>query len=55
MATQKNKTTAASVKVEVMTPYKDLQRNQVMELGDTFEVTAERAKVLLDRKLVKKL
>ena len=43
------------IKVEVQTPYDDLELKKTMKIGDSFEVTKERAAVLLDRKLVKKL
>ena len=45
----------APVKLKVTTRYRDLELDRIMELGETVEVTEERAKVLLDRKFVKKL
>ncbi|MCU7379716.1 hypothetical protein OBO34_15325 [Clostridiales Family XIII bacterium ASD5510] len=46
---------SAQVKLKVTTRYRDLELDRIMELGETLEVTEERAKVLLDRKFVKKL
>ena len=42
------------VKVACIQNYKDLQFNRIVETGEEYEVTPERAALLLEKKLVKR-
>ena len=47
--------TSDKVKVECIQNYKDLVLNRVVKTGEQYEVTPERAALLLEEKLVKKI
>lgn len=47
--------TSDKVKVECIQNYKDLVLNRVVKTGEQYEVTLERAALLLEEKLVKKI